>query len=76
MSKKDAPEILTSKQVVEKIKKVSTDNYKQIMSGESPTLTMPIRSLSNVKFTPEVGYFELVGQESLGLGEIYTAVPL
>lgn len=63
MSEKDQPKILEPQEVVKRIKDLSTDNYKQIMSGHSPTLSMPVRALSNVKYDHNTGYFELLDQE-------------
>ncbi|MCK5283518.1 MAG: DNA topoisomerase IV subunit A [Nanoarchaeota archaeon] len=52
----------SSKNVVELIKGLATNVYKSILSKKQPELNMPLRSLSNVKYDPEIGYFELVGK--------------
>ncbi|MHC4468620.1 MAG: DNA topoisomerase IV subunit A, partial [Planctomycetota bacterium] len=43
-----------------------TDNaqlvYKTIMAKRSPTMSTPIRSLSNVKYLPKKGHFEMMGK--------------
>ncbi|MHC5091284.1 MAG: DNA topoisomerase IV subunit A, partial [Planctomycetota bacterium] len=43
-----------------------TDNaqqvYKTIMAKKSPTMSTPIRSLSNVKYHPKMGHFEMLGK--------------
>ncbi len=52
----------SSKNVVELIKGLATNVYKSILSKKQPELNMPLRSLSNVKYDPKIGYFELVGK--------------
>ena len=37
--------------------------YKKILRKKSPELTSPLRSLSNVKYDPKHGYFELLGKK-------------
>ncbi|MBW2969220.1 DNA topoisomerase IV subunit A [Candidatus Woesearchaeota archaeon] len=49
--------------VVDKIKSLATDVYKKILRRKQPKLTSPVRSLSNVKFDPKKGYFELLGNK-------------
>ncbi len=46
--------------VAEKIKELATDVYKKILKRKQPKLTAPVRSLSNVKFDPKKGFFELL----------------
>jgi len=48
--------------VVEKINKIAEDIYLKILKSEAPSITMPIRSLQNVKYDSNIGYFELVGK--------------
>ncbi len=48
--------------VVEKIKDISQNIYEMIMKKKQPTLTSPIRSLSNVKYDEKDGFFELLGK--------------
>jgi DNA topoisomerase-6 subunit A len=48
--------------VVEKIKELATDVYNKIKKKKQPELKMPLRSLSNVKYDPKDGYFELLGK--------------
>ncbi len=50
---------------LDKIKEIATTVYKTIGKKKQPELSMPLRSLSNVKYSPEEGYFELVGKEKL-----------
>ncbi|MBN1644560.1 DNA topoisomerase IV subunit A [Candidatus Woesearchaeota archaeon] len=46
--------------VSDKIKELATEIYKKILGKKQPKLSSPIRSLSNVKFDPKKGYFELL----------------
>jgi len=48
---------------LKKIREVAESVYKAISQRKLPKLKTPIRSLSNVKYDPKVGYFELVGKE-------------
>ncbi|MFH0874591.1 MAG: DNA topoisomerase IV subunit A [archaeon] len=50
---------IMSNPVVEKIKGVANDVYSKIINKERPKLTLPIRSLQNVRYDPSVGYFEI-----------------
>jgi len=56
MAKKANPKI------IEKIKGIATDTYKKIQKKKQPELKMPLRSLTNVKYDPKDGYFELLGK--------------
>lgn len=51
-----------SPNVIVKIKELANSVYKKILSKKQPLLNMPLRSLSNVKYDPNDGYFELVGK--------------
>lgn len=46
----------------EKIKKIANMVYSTILKRKQPELQMPLRSLSNVHYDPEEGYFELMGK--------------
>jgi DNA topoisomerase VI subunit A len=48
--------------VVQEIKHVAQGVLKLILSKKSPSLSMPLRSLQNVKYDPKDGFFELVGK--------------
>ena len=48
--------------VLDEIKKISKGVYETILKKESPTLTMPIRSLSNVSYDLKEGYFKLLNK--------------
>ncbi|MCF7862236.1 DNA topoisomerase IV subunit A [Candidatus Woesearchaeota archaeon] len=47
---------------IDKIKEISNEIYQDIISDKQPTVDMPLRSLNNVHYDPEVGYFELNGK--------------
>jgi len=48
--------------IIEKIKDIATGTYKKIQKKKQPELKMPLRSLTNVKYDPKDGYFELLGK--------------
>ena len=48
--------------VIKEIIKVAEDIYKKIKKLEQPSISAPLRSLSNVKYDPNNGYFELNGK--------------
>lgn len=45
-----------------KIKEIATGIYQKILKKKQPELKMPLRSLTNVKYNPKDGYFELLGK--------------
>jgi len=45
--------------VVERIKGNANDVYKKILANQKPTMSTPIRSLSNVKYSVRKGHFEM-----------------
>ena len=47
--------------VLQKIKAEAESLYKEIKKDKLPTLTTPLRSLSNVTYDDKTGYFELAG---------------
>lgn len=49
-------------QATEAILKIAEEVKKKILKRKAPSLQMPLRSLSNVKYDPKVGHFELVGK--------------
>jgi DNA topoisomerase-6 subunit A len=49
------------KPVLAKIKDSAADIHQKIRRKRKPAMTMPLRSLSNVKYKPQVGYFQLLG---------------
>jgi DNA topoisomerase VI subunit A len=67
MPKKPAPESPTrngaEKDVLRAILASARDIEKKIMARKKPTMKFPVRSLSNVKYHPDKGYFEIAGQK-------------
>ena len=55
MTKKKSP-------VLDKIKNIATDVYSRIKKKKLPEMKMPLRALSNVKYDPKDGFFELIGK--------------
>ena len=51
-----------SNKALSKIKELSNEVYLSIIKGKLPTVSMPLRSLQNVKYDPKDGYFELLGK--------------
>lgn len=45
---------------IEKIKKTADNVYKKILKKKQPSMTSPLRSLSNVKYDQKKGFFELL----------------
>jgi len=50
---------------LEKIKKSAEDVYKKILKKKQPSMVFPLRALSNVKYDPKKGFFELLGREKV-----------
>jgi len=58
-----------------KIVKTAENIHSKILKSKSPTLSSPVRSLSNVKYQARVGYFEMLGrskQRTLTVGTVKT----
>ncbi|MBN2457752.1 DNA topoisomerase IV subunit A [Candidatus Woesearchaeota archaeon] len=51
-----------NKKTISGIKKIAIDVYNSIIKKHAPVLSMPIRSLQNVKYDEKDGYFELNGK--------------
>jgi DNA topoisomerase-6 subunit A len=49
--------------VVEKIVGSARDMQHKIVGGRKPSMKFPLRSLSNVRYTPKKGYFEMLGKK-------------
>lgn len=49
--------------VVAKIVESGKDIHGKIVGGKKPSMKFPLRSLSNVRYTPKKGYFEMVGKK-------------
>ncbi len=50
-------------EVLEKLKQTAKEVYESIEEMQKPSLNMPVRSLSNVKYDSDDGYFELDEKE-------------
>jgi DNA topoisomerase-6 subunit A len=48
--------------VIENIKELATEIYQKILKKKQPELSTPLRSLSNVSYDKNVGYFEILGK--------------
>lgn len=51
--------------VVEKIKTAANDIQAKILKKQKPTMTSPIRALSNVKYQAKTGYFQMLGKNKI-----------
>lgn len=49
--------------VLDSIRTTADDIYKDILKRKKPKVSMPIRSLSNVHYNPDVGFFEMQERE-------------
>lgn len=52
-------------QVVTKIRKEAETVYQRIQRRQKPQMKLPIRALSNVRYRPQAGYFELRGRNKV-----------
>ena len=52
----------TAVPVKKKITETAKNIHAKILKSKSPTMVTPIRSLSNVKYQPKTGYFEMLGK--------------
>ncbi len=50
-------------QTIQKIKDSASVIHNKIIKKQKPSMSFPIRALSNVKYTPKRGFFELRGQK-------------
>jgi len=53
---------IVNNNVSSKIKELASEIYKKILSKKQPDLTVPLRSLSNVEYNDNEGYFKLLGK--------------
>ena len=51
-----------SNKVSSNIKEIASGIYKKILSKKQPDLVIPLRSLSNVEYNDDEGYFKLLGK--------------
>ena len=64
-----------AKSVLKQIVDEADNVYRSILRRRKPKMQLPVRALGNVKYTPRVGYFELVGKKkerSLTVGTVKT----
>ena len=52
-----------SKDVLKAIRTSAQDIYRKILARKKPTMKFPVRSLSNVRYHPQRGFFEIAGQK-------------
>src|SRR5512146_830774 len=57
------PPVTVDNQVLNAIKNSARDIEKKILARKKPTMKFPVRSLSNVRYHPDTGYFEMAGQK-------------
>jgi DNA topoisomerase-6 subunit A len=50
-------------EVVKKIEKTADEVHRTILKRQKPNLKFPLRSLSNVKYDPKAGHFEMRGRK-------------
>jgi len=53
---------IMSNKVSSNIKEIASGIYKKILSKKQPDLVIPLRSLSNVEYNDDEGYFKLLGK--------------
>jgi DNA topoisomerase-6 subunit A len=53
----------SNKSVLDKIRKSAQDIHGKIMARKKPTMKLPVRSLTNVRYQPKRGFFEMAGQK-------------
>ena len=61
--------------VTEKIQSNAKNVYDKILKRKKPTMSTPVRSLSNVKYVPKKGHFEMLGKvkkRTLTVGTVKT----
>ena len=52
-----------SKMVLRAIRTSAQDIHRKILTRKKPTMKFPVRSLSNVRYHPQRGFFEMAGQK-------------
>jgi DNA topoisomerase VI subunit A len=53
----------SAKPVLNAIRTSAQDIHSKIMARKKPTMKLPVRSLSNVRYHPQRGFFEMTGQK-------------
>jgi len=51
------------KAVLSSIRSAASDIHRKIVNRRKPTMKFPVRSLTNVKYHPDRGFFEIAGQK-------------
>lgn len=61
----DAPRVISKKEAANRIDRVAGEIHTDIIKKfRKPEMRFPIRALSNVKYDPKKGYFEMTGKEA------------
>jgi len=67
MTKESSPKrklaTVVNKKVLKTIRTSAQDIHKKILARKKPTMKFPVRSLSNVRYHPQRGFFEIAGQK-------------
>jgi DNA topoisomerase VI subunit A len=53
---------MSKKDVVQDIKNIAREIYKKVLERETPSVESPLRSLQNVEYNKEDGYFKMIGK--------------
>ncbi|MCK5688461.1 DNA topoisomerase IV subunit A [Myxococcota bacterium] len=61
LKKRSAAEVKKDKATIGAIDSAAREIYNEITKGNKPTMSMPVRSLSNVRYDKSKGYFEIGG---------------
>lgn len=60
-----APRVISKKDAAKRIDEVAVEVHTDIIKkARKPEMRFPIRALSNVKYDPKKGYFEMIGKEA------------
>src|SRR3989338_10905654 len=51
--------------VIKEIKSTALNIQGKILKKQKPTMSFPLRALSNVKYRPDIGFFELKGHKKV-----------
>src|SRR6266545_1985039 len=57
------PSAAAGAKVLHAIQVSAQDIHRKIVARKKPTMKFPVRSLANVKYRPDRGYFEIAGQK-------------
>jgi DNA topoisomerase-6 subunit A len=61
----EAPRVISKKEAANRIDRVADEVHTDIIKKfRKPEMRFPIRALSNVKYDPKKGYFEMIGKEA------------